>query len=207
MELYKNITAADFNNLLPMGSGVLQTELRSYLRDAVRYGLKPVIPASLYTALESLLDERIEGWDRTVTYSSGAKVLRGDTVYISSSSSTGEEPEDTSAKWTVLYVWEAWKQIREYICFKAGEAFFAHNGIKLNPAGMQKVANGSGLENVSDRERANMVAFARSRADIAFSEFLRWIDEDKSYNLDGTEYAFSGTDISDYSSDFNIDTY
>ena len=72
---------------------------------------------------------------------------------------------------------------------------------------MQKVANGSGLENVSDRERANMVAFARSRADIAFSEFLRWIDEDKSYNLDGTEYAFSGTDISDYSSDFNIDTY
>lgn len=206
MALHNYITKRSYELIVPWTSQVTEATLRPFYRDADENLLQPKIPAALYTALDNLLASKPQLWDINDTYSEDDVVLFQDYAYTATAAtSAGESPATTPAKWTRLYMWTAWKYVEKYIVLASFEPFATFHGINMGATGMVKV-NDPILVSVSDQERARVVAWARTRADVAYNNFFKWLD-DLQYVLDGTTYSFNSTGLSSHTDTFNIGTY
>ena len=158
--------------------------------------LKLMIPAALYTALNTVAVAGYKSWTRTKTYASGNRVLWEDRLYSSDSSQSGNEPPDTDY-WTEIEMWTVWRDyIKPHLIWQSAAYFAPYAEVRTAQEGIRRVITDYN-EPLSREEQAAYQNNLQANADKYFLAFNKYMD-DNTNSIDGTTYTGAGEDIVDF---------
>lgn len=163
--------------------------------------MEAMLPPTLFSAIESMVEAGYGQWSRQTTYAAGDKVMWDGIQYKCILISTANEPPNATY-WTVQSLQTAWDYLKIYLVYLSYSKFLTEHGIVVTHMGIERYSAESATP-ASAAERAGMVNKYRDKANSAWGKFMKWID-DESYTIDTVSYPFTGTDIVEHKSSWGF---
>jgi len=128
-------------------------------------------------------------YSAATVYTAGQEIAYLDRGYVCVSTTTaGQNPVTHPAKWSEIEIYSVWRDyIKEYLIHRTFAKWLTWGGVKISNAGVVTHQD-STYTQVSDERRARLSSIADKNADLAFTKFLKYMD-DVNYIIDSIDYT------------------
>lgn len=173
-------------------TAVTDEELLPSLRLA-QIDLKTMLPAALYTAVNTAVTANYAQWTRTKTYALNDRVLWDNRLYKALGATTNHEPPNATY-WTELEIWTVWRDyFKPFLCWKTAANYIPHANKWVAQEGLRSIVTGQNIP-LNNEDTASMANHYQNVADkyyLAFTEYMN----DNNDTIDTVEYTGSGEDL------------
>ena len=193
----------DFVGIVPKWSSAIKdSDVEPFLRE-VQSTFKLLIPAALYSVLNTVATAKYKAWTRTKTYSIGNRILWEQRLYASLTSHSASQPPNAT-NWNELEIWSVYRDfIKPYILYQAASKYVVWADKWMVQEGSRRVMTQVN-EPLTAEEVAQMGNSLQSTADKYFLAYERYMDEND-YTIDDVEYkATSAEDIREFKTNARI---
>jgi hypothetical protein len=180
------ITASDFIGKVIFTENLPANDLKGFVLSVVKDDLQPKIMSSLYERITEVYNLT---YSASTIYTAGQEIAYLDRGYVCLSTTTaGQNPVTHPAKWSEIEIYSVWRDyIKEYLIHRTFAKWLTWGGVKITNAGVVTHSDAS-YNQVSDERRARLSSIADKNADLAFTKFLKYMD-DVNYIIDSIDYT------------------
>ncbi len=179
------ITATDFIGKVIFTENLPANDLKGFVLSVVKDDLQPKIKDTLYERITVVYNLT---YNAATVYTAGQEIAYLDRGYVCLSTTTaGQNPVSHPAKWEEIEIYSVWRDyIKEYLIHRTFAKWLTWGGVKISNAGVVTHQD-STYAQVSDERRARLSSIADKNADLAFTKFLKYMN-DNQYVIDGVDY-------------------
>jgi hypothetical protein len=182
----------DVKEVVSKWSAAIKAEdIDGFLRDA-QMNVKLLLPAALYSAIDSMVTTTYLAWSRTKTYAGDDEVLFEDRLFVSKTSHSNSKPPNAT-NWDETELWSVWRDyIKPYILYSAAAKYVILADKWLSQEGTSRVINAV-RDPLTPEEVAMMGNTYQNMADRYFLAFKKYMD-DNEQTIDAVDYTAVASD-------------
>lgn len=173
-------------------TAVTDEELLPSLRLA-QIDLKTMLPAALYTAINTAVTANYAQWTRTKTYALNDRVLWDNRLYKALGATTNHEPPNATY-WTELEIWTVWRDyFKPFLCWKTAANYLPHANKFVAQEGYRQVltAQNVAVDNEGVAAASNHYQNVADKYFLAFKDYM----SENANVIDTITYDGSGEDL------------